>query len=195
METRKFLRELEPCAIDEAHPDQRRRPYFVPFVLTFCILAVVWMVFSGKFDAFHLSLGGISCALVAWLSSDMLFPPHASLGDTVLSWGRFSLYLPWLLKEIFFANFHLLKLSFHPRMMDLIDPQVFKFNSELKGRMALLTMANSITLTPGTITVNVSVTRKFTIHAIDTPSADALPGEMQKKVALAFGERRRNEGG
>lgn len=45
-------------------------------ILTFVIMAVSWVVLSGKFDPFHLSMGAVSCAIVAWFSSDLLFPPE-----------------------------------------------------------------------------------------------------------------------
>jgi multicomponent Na+:H+ antiporter subunit E len=73
-------------------------------------------------------------------------------------------------------------------MMDLIDPRIIKFRSKLKSELSLVTFANSITLTPGTITVYVSVDGDFKVHAIDAASGDPLPGEMEENVAKAFGE-------
>jgi multicomponent Na+:H+ antiporter subunit E len=52
--------------------------------------------------------------------------------------------------------------------------------------MALLIFANSITLTPGTVTIHVSVLGKFTVHAIDGKSARSLPGVMEKKIENIF---------
>jgi multicomponent Na+:H+ antiporter subunit E len=51
-----------------------------------------------------------------------------------------------------------------------------------------VTFANSITLTPGTITIDVSIDGDFKVHAIDKASADPLPGEMEANIAKAFGE-------
>ena len=92
-------------------------------------------------------------------------------------------YIPWLLYEIFLANLHILYLVFHPRMMELIDPKIIRFRSKLKKDFSLVTFANSITLTPGTITVYVSIDGNFHVHAIDKKSGDALPGEMEDRVA------------
>ena len=61
----------------------------------------------------------------------------------------------------------------------MIDPEIIEFKSGLKSELALLTFANSITLTPGTITVFVSIYGDFKVHAIDRPSGAALPGEME----------------
>ncbi|MBK5099628.1 MAG: Na+/H+ antiporter subunit E [Desulfobacteraceae bacterium] len=148
---------------------------------------VVWIILSGKFDIFHLSLGLISCAIVSYLSSDLLFSSPQIKGFLSQS-VQFVRYIPWLMVEIFKANLHVTYLVFHPRMMELIDPRIIKFRSELKGDLALVTFANSITLTPGTITVSVSVDGDFKVHAIDKASGDPLPGEMEARIAKAFGE-------
>lgn len=79
-------------------------------------------------------------------------------------------------------------LTFHPKMMDLIDPKVFRFKSRLKGDLPLVTFANSITLTPGTITVYVTIDGEFSVHAIDQKSKEGLPGEMEIRIARVFGE-------
>jgi len=156
-------------------------------VITFFILFLLWVVLSGRFDLFHLSLGVISCGIVTLFSGDLLFPGPRPR-HLLRSWGRFIRYLPWLLYQIFLANLHLLYLSFHPRMMDLIDPEIIRFKSRLRTDFALVTFANSITLTPGTITISVSLDGEFKVHAIDKASGDPLPGEMERRIAGAFGE-------
>jgi multicomponent Na+:H+ antiporter subunit E len=93
-----------------------------------------------------------------------------------------------LLIQVFKASFHVTYLVFHPRMMELIDPRIVKFRSKLTRDLALVTFANSITLTPGTITVYVSIDGDFKVHAIDPASGDPLPGEMEARVAKAFDE-------
>jgi multicomponent Na+:H+ antiporter subunit E len=148
----------------------------------------LWMILSGKFDAFHLSLGIISSAIVSYISSDLLFE-QTPLKRILITGFRFLLYIPYLLYQIFLANLHLLYLSFHPRMMELIDPRIIKFRSRLKSDLALVTFANSITLTPGTITVYVSIDGDFSVHAIDEKSSEGLPGRMEEEIAKTFGEK------
>jgi multicomponent Na+:H+ antiporter subunit E len=178
-------------AVDAASQDPQilrgRRFLLYPFVLTFIVMFGIWVLLSGKFDPFHLSLGLISCGIVSFLSSDLLFAspkPRGLLGQ----WVRFIGYIPWLMLEIIKANLHVTYLVFHPRMMELIDPRIVKFRSRLKSDVALVTFANSITLTPGTITVYVSIDGDFKVHAIDKASGDPLPGEMEAHIAKAFGE-------
>jgi multicomponent Na+:H+ antiporter subunit E len=174
-----------------AHPSlpSRARRRFTPFLLTFFIMFVLWILLSGKFDAFHLSLGIISCSLVAYFSADLLFEtPSIKVIRLPASWIRFVRYVPWLLYQIFLANLHVLYLTLHPRMMDLIDPRIIKFRSRLRGDLSRVAFANSITLTPGTITVYVSLDGNFSVHAIDQKSREGLPGEMEARIAKAFGE-------
>lgn len=74
-------------------------------------------------------------------------------------------------------------------MMELIDPRIIRFRSKLKGDLSRVTFANSITLTPGTITVYVSLDGDFRVHAIDEKSRVGLPGEMEERIAKAFREK------
>ena len=171
---------------DAPQPAQKKR-FGASFFLTFVVFFAVWLVFSGRFDGFHLTLGGISCAIVAVLSADLLFPSSVNRRLPLL-WFRFVGYIPWLLYQVFKANLHVMYLVFHPRMMELIDPHIIEFNSKLTSDISRTTFANSITLTPGTITVNVTALGKFSVHCIDSESGKPLPGEMEARIAKVFGE-------
>tara|TARA_B100002003_G_C14150443_1_gene553294 strand:- start:1832 stop:2413 length:582 start_codon:yes stop_codon:yes gene_type:complete len=180
--------EMGSSALKHNSPKSPRQTRSIaPFLLTFFILFGIWLLLSGRFDGLHISLGVISCLIVAFLSTDLLFTSSETKGMTV-TWLRFLRYIPWLLHQVFLANIHVLYLTFHPRMMDLIDPEIIRFRSKLKSNISLLTFANSITLTPGTITVYVSVYGDFQVHAIDKPSGRPLPGEMEERVGRIFGE-------
>lgn len=154
-------------------------------ILTFIALLCLWVILSGKFDWFHMGLGLISCVIVTIFSGDLLFP-QSKTGGLFRRFIHVINYVPWLLYQVVVANFHVLYLVFHPRMMELIDPQIIRFDSTLKKELSLVTFANSITLTPGTITMYVSVNGTFQVHAIDKASGEPLPGEMEKRIAKAF---------
>ncbi len=169
---------------EEPTPAEKSR---LPHFFTFCVCMITWLVLSGKFDFFHIALGVVSSAIVTATSGDMLLKARR-IGGLPGSWMRFIAYIPWLLFEIFRANMHVMRLVFHPRMMDLIDPRMIRFESRLNDEMARFIFANSITLTPGTITVYVSIFGKYSVHAIDKTSGQGLPGEMEDRVAAIFGE-------
>lgn len=96
--------------------------------------------------------------------------------------------MPWLLYQILVANIHVFYLACHPRMMELLDPQIMEFKSRLKSDIARVTLANSITLTPGTITVYASIYGTIRFHVIDIKSGKTLPWVMDARVSEIFGE-------
>jgi len=156
------------------------------FALTFSIMFGFWVLLSGKFDLFHLALGIISSAMVSYFSNDILFVDRSGRSFFSDAW-RFIRYLPWLMKEIALSTLHVTRLSLHPRMKELINPQMIRFQSRLKRNISQVTFANSITLTPGTITVRV-VDGEFHVHALTDKTAAGLPGEMEESIAKVFGE-------
>ena len=107
---------------------------------------------------------------------------------------RLLLYIPWELWQIVLANFDVAYRVLHPKMP--IDPRIIEFDTTLRSDFALTTLANSITLTPGTITIDVEPERgRFLVHAIASKAADALLVDqtMQKKVAHVYMEERGGE--
>jgi multicomponent Na+:H+ antiporter subunit E len=67
-----------------------------------------------------------------------------------------------------------------------VDPVVVRFKTRLTSDLAVTAFANSITLTPGTVTVDVEE-REFVVHAL-TPQTPAGFAGMERRVAEAFGE-------
>jgi len=154
------------------------------FIVTYIILIVFWISISGHFDSWHFGLGVLCCALVAYMSNDLLFRDIKSknkLREVV----NFIKYLPWLLYQIVLANIHVAKLALHPRMNELIDPHIIKFKTKLKKDLAQVTFANSITLTPGTITILIK-DGYFYVHGIDRAVQEDLPGEMEERIARLY---------
>lgn len=156
------------------------------YIVTFLILFLIWILWSGKFDAFHLSLGVISCILVTYMSCDLLFKREKfSLGHAV-EIIRFIKYIPWLLYQILIANIHVAYLTLSPKMP--IDPKIIKFKTKLKRDISLAVFANSITLTPGTITADIKE-GEYYVHALSKKVAEELlTGKMEDKVAHIFME-------
>jgi multicomponent Na+:H+ antiporter subunit E len=151
---------------------------------TFVTLSLFWVVLSGMFDAFHLTLGLISSMLVTLTSHHLLF-----YGGKKRSWLMGTLnvarYLPWLLWQIIIANLQVTAIILHPRILQRIDPCLIRFRSRLARPIARVTLAQSITLTPGTITVDLH-DDQFTVYALTRAAADSLPGEMERRVGLAL---------
>jgi multicomponent Na+:H+ antiporter subunit E len=154
------------------------------YIYTFLIMFGFWILLSGKFDLFHLTLGVLSSALVSFLSTDILMRDnrkHDRLGITF----RFICYIPWLLSQIVLSTLHVTYLALHPKMTERIDPTIVTFKTKLQTTIAQVALANSITLTPGTITIRIE-DGVFYVHAISRKAAAGLPGEMEDRLARVF---------
>ncbi len=160
--------------------------------ISFGLLGIFWVLLSDYFDGFHLVAGAICSMIVTALSYRLLFPEKRSPFFQT-SW-RLICYIPWELWQIVLANIDVIRRVLHPRMP--ISPCLIEIETPLRSEFALVTLGNSITLTPGTITVSVDPGKgKFLVHALAKEPADALLVDqtMQRKVAGVFQEGR-NDG-
>ena len=154
------------------------------YIITFIILFLNWIIWSGMFDAFHLSLGIISCAIVTYTTHDILFTRERFSYKQIIEVWRFIKYIPWLLWQIILSNIHVAGLVLSPKMP--IEPHMIRVKVRLKKDISIVTYANSITLTPGTITADIA-DGEFYIHCISKKVADDLfTGEMENRVAHIF---------
>ncbi|MDY6837078.1 MAG: Na+/H+ antiporter subunit E [Thermodesulfobacteriota bacterium] len=164
---------------------QRRKTRFQNFVGTTLILFAFWILLSGQFDAFHLTLGAVCCTVAAYLFHDLLFA-NVRVGDMRVIAARFIAYIPWLIQQIVLSNLHVASVVLRPKMP--IDPQIVTFKTKLETDISSVTLANSITLTPGTITMDIK-DGVYYVHALDQKVADDLnAGEMEDRVAHIFME-------
>jgi multicomponent Na+:H+ antiporter subunit E len=149
-------------------------------MVVFLACCILWLVLSGSTALLHILFGAAAAALVTWMNR----------GDELLSeWlWRFPgmlRYAPWLFAEIVKANLQVARLVLDPRLP--IDPVIVTFDSVLTSPLARTTFANSITLTPGTITLDVDGS-SFTVHAITEAMSDLSGSAMERRVAAVFGE-------
>ena len=154
----------------------------VPFSL---LLFVLWLVLSPKRDLFHLSLGGLTAGIVALLSGWLIDQPPAiagPAGGTLLRipWHRFALYLPWLVV----ATLQVAYVVLHPRLP--VSPRMLTLRAPLPHTLARLTLANSITLTPGTVTLDVD-DDAILVHALtEAAGREVEGGLMRDRVSALF---------
>ena len=143
-------------------------------------LFVFWLLLSGMFTPFLIAAGfGCSGAVV-------LMARHMNRisGDNQpihLRWLAYAAYHPWLIKEILFSAWDVTKRILHPRLP--ITPTLVEFTPAQTTDIGLVIHANSITLTPGTITVEAEHGR-FLVHALTREAAASLAGsEMDRRCA------------
>jgi multicomponent Na+:H+ antiporter subunit E len=142
------------------------------------LLAVLWLAISGVYKPLLFILGGGSVALVVWLSlrMDVVGIEH---NPVIYSW-RLVVYWAWLMWQIVLSNFHVARLVFKP---DEIQPSLLEVPIPHDSAVAKVTYGNSVTLTPGTVTL-LLMNNRLSAHALDRHSADQLrEGTMAKKIA------------
>lgn len=170
---------------DSQATGDKRGSRFVSFIVVFFILAAFWVLLSGIFDAYHLTLGFLCCLVVAAASHDLMFRNIAS-GKKVKTFLRFCAYVPWLMWQIVLANLHVAWLVISPKG---IDPRVTATKTKLRSDFSKVTYGNSITLTPGTITMDIDGENLY-VHSLSKKvEDDLLSGDMERRIAHVFSEK------
>lgn len=151
-----------------------------------CVLFGLWLLFSGFFTPLLLAFGALSSIFVAWLARRMgLLTPESD--STWLHPFRCVAYLPWFAWQVAKSNADVVLRILVPSKG--ISPKVFTVPTTQVSDLTRSVYANSITLTPGTIAINVTGD-VITVHALSREGAEDLArGEMDAKVSAL--ERRR----
>ena len=166
---------------DTAHrvaSSKRQSPLLRALVLT-ALLIVAWLLWSGLFKPLLLGLGAVSCALTVYLLHRMGY-----FGNETFAFRyspRLLGFWGWLGKEVIFSSLEVARVVLAREIR--VEPRTVKLDvSELEPVDQAL-LGNSITLTPGTLTLDVHEGRML-VHALTTDGAAALEqGEMQRRVA------------
>ena len=161
-------------------------------IALFVSLCVFYVLLSGQFHNTTLMVAGvIGSALVTLLARHMGVVDEE--GMPVEHWFRTAIYIPWLWWQIVKANIDVAKIVWTPRIEDAIDPEVLDAPHDLKTAYGVSTYANSITLTPGTVTMDIQE-GKFIVHAITRGMGDDLreggPHDMANRSAWVEGQNR-----
>lgn len=142
-------------------------------------LFAFWLLLSGHYTPFLMSLGVISVMLCVWVALRMNVvdieghPVHLLPGAVT--------YMPWLVWEIAKSTFAVIKIVL--RGPSAVSPNLINVKASQQSQVAINIYGNSITLTPGTITVDVDG-NDFTVHALTQETADDLAeGAMDRRVA------------
>lgn len=137
----------------------------------FVLFFWVWIVFNANFTLEIVLFGlGISAALYLFVWKVMGYSPRYDL-KILKNSGLILKYLVILLWEIIKANIGVMKLVLNPKTK--LEPKLAYFTTDLKGSVAKTILANSITITPGTIIVSTE-DDLFCIHAMNADMAEGL---------------------
>ena len=168
---------------------------FISVVLQFIVLFAFWLVLSGHYQARYILIGAGAAGLVTFFTNDPFYEAlqrgeslKTAIRDLFRQIWHFLLYLPWLFSRIVMANVQVAYLVLHPKMP--IDPVLLLFDTRMKKDISRVTLANSITLTPGTVTVDLK-DENYIIHTLKPPLAEELVNAvMQNKVAKVYLEEK-----
>jgi multicomponent Na+:H+ antiporter subunit E len=145
----------------------------------FIVLYGFWLLLSGYFTGFLLAAGA-GCALAVVLFARRMGIVDRESHPLHLSWRALFSYWPWLLKEIIKSGWDVTRCILHPQLP--ISPTLARFKPSQHTDLGLVIHANSITLTPGTISVEVG-RNEFVVHALTAAGAASLAGsEMDHRV-------------
>ena len=148
----------------------------------FVILLSLWLLMSGHYTFLITSLGVISCLFCVYLAKRANLIDDEGLPLFFLP--RLLNYLLWLFKEIFNSNIGTAKAI----ITGDINPEIFIVKSSQNTDVAKVTYANSITLTPGTVTIQINKD-KFEVHALNSDFGnDVRSNVMDKKVKWLEGD-------
>ncbi len=146
-------------------------------------LGFTWLLWSGHSEPLLLALGAVSVVIATLLARRMDLideesePYHLGL--------RPLLYAPWLLWEIAKANLHVARVILTPSLP--IRPRLLRIRGRQETDLGLVIFANSITLTPGTVTLDVR-DQTLLVHALTRDSAEGLlDGRINDRVAWLEG--------
>ena len=152
-------------------------------IALFFILFGLWLALSGHYTPIFIGLGAACSAGVTALCYRMGIVDDEAVPVHLL--GRALRYLPWIAWEVFKANVDVIRRLLSPRPD--ISPELFDVSETQQTDLGRVLYANSITLTPGTVSIRV-YGDKITVHAIAKEVADGLrKGEMDRQVTRLEG--------
>ena len=148
------------------------------------VLYALWLLLSGHFEPLLLWLGLASVVLVVFIARRMELNDHE--GHPIGLSLRAMWYWKWLAIEIIKSNIDVAKTIIKPRMD--IHPSVFNINASQVTELGHVMYANSITLTPGTITLSLH-NGSMDIHALTVGAKEGLlSGDMDRRVRNVEGK-------
>ena len=152
------------------------------FVLFF-ILFSLWLLMSGHYNVLIVSLGIISCAFCVYVAKRGKLIDDEGL--PIFFMPRLLNYLIWLFKEILKSNLSTARVIINGK----VEPETFTVKTSQVTDVAKVTYANSITLTPGTVTTKMNKD-VFEVHALNADFGnDIRTNEMDRRVKWLEGKK------
>ena len=153
---------------------------FMRVGLLFVVLMAGWLSMSGHYNGLLISLGVISVTFCVWLSHAINATDEEGLPTHIFA--RLPAYIIWLFGEIIKSNYATAKFILNDRS----DPEIFNATATQNTAAGIATYANSITLTPGTVTIDINeeaAKDQFLVHALHADfGEDVRSNDMDRRV-------------
>ena len=143
------------------------------------IFFLVWIIFNGRITTEIVLFGVVIAALVFWFICKFMDYSLQKEKQFYKKLLFFIGYAALLVKEIVKANLAVLHMIVTQK--EEVEPVIVKFRTNLKTEVARVILANSITLTPGTITVSLE-DDEYVVHCLDKTLAEGMEDSMFVKM-------------
>ncbi len=148
------------------------------------VLFALWLLLSGHYVPLLIGLGALSVLLVVTIALRMGVVDRE--GHPIHLSPKALLYWPWLAWEIVKSNVDVARRILSPTLP--ISPTVIRLKASQKSELGKVIYANSITLTPGTVSIDIDGD-KIEVHALTREAAQALrTGDMDRRVTRFEGD-------
>ncbi|MBN2822184.1 MAG: Na+/H+ antiporter subunit E [Coriobacteriia bacterium] len=148
-------------------------------------LFAFWLIMTGSLAPLDVATGAVLAVLLGWWASRSLWREDAPTLQ-LKQLPRLLAYIAWLLKEIIVAAVYVAEKVLDPRMP--IEPIIITHRCSMRRDVSRVAFANSITLTPGTLTVDAEGD-VFTIHCLSEEFADSIAnGALERRIMRVFEE-------
>ena len=153
-------------------------------LVTAGLLAAVWVAWSWHFEPLIVGFGVVAVALTVFIARRLQVLDEETVPFEINL--RLFVYLPWLAWEVVKANWQVAKVILNPKLP--ISPRLISAPANQKTVVGQVMYANSITLTPGTISLDVRE-NQILVHALTQEAADGvLSGDMGRRIAAMEAE-------
>ena len=141
------------------------------------MLAICWLTWSGLYKPLLVGLGVFSCLLSLWIANRAGFFRHAMPLSSMLALPS---YWAWLVIEIVKSSIEVARIVLSPSLP--IQPSLVEFSTKEKSDSGKVILGNSITLTPGTVTIDLDENRLLVHCLTANTAADLSSGEMERRI-------------
>jgi multicomponent Na+:H+ antiporter subunit E len=178
----------DPTATQPTGPGTSRTINRKVAVMLFLSLLGFWYLLSDQYTTTFAVLGIASSALVTWVTAPLVAGvvgqvPHP-LSQLPVQFLRFGQYVVWVLWRIVVSAGQVAWIVVNPRVPP--EPSMLRFTTSLRSPLARVVYANTISLVPGTLTVQLDGDELLVHALVPDAAADLLDGRMERRIAGIF---------